>query len=63
MILSRYYYWSFIELVMFVSVAESIMIHLLMHQLSPCKVYMYGLMAVSKGANPSEIWSDEKRSQ
>jgi len=58
--MSRYYYWSHIELITFFTTIYAILIHLLFRQLSPFKAYMYYLMKASHGSDCKTLWREYK---
>lgn len=63
MAIRRYFYWAYIEIMVFFSYIFSASIYLMCHQISPFKCYMYYLTkAVNGGHDLSTLWSDKKRS-
>ena len=61
-IFRRYFYWAFLEIVFFFAYLISISLHILCHQISPYKAYMYYLnsnLNVKSSVN-QKMWGDKK---
>ena len=64
LVLSRYYYWAYMEMVFFTSGLFSIIVLIVFHQLSPFKVYMYYLIkAQTFSYDLKTLWRDEKTTE